>query len=400
MHVFLITQYYPPEIGASASRWGDYTDIMLNQGHKVTVLCEMPNYPYGKIFPGYKNVWKKKEVISENFTIIRSAVIANDRSTSLKKLLHYISFAFIATINAFKVKKYDLLIISSPPLFVGLVGLVLNKFKKKEYWLDIRDLWPESVASLLNGKKSFYYKIGKKIESLIYNNAKGIIIPVPGFIKYFNDHPKTKEKLKIELKNGISSKLFKRINETSIPIEKNFIVLYSGNFGLAQGLSSVINSAEILKDYPINFVMIGAGVEKNNLVKLVNKKKLDKVTFYEPVDRYELITFIKKASVCLVPLKNDELFKSALPSKMFEYMACSRPVICNEGEAGDIIYNSNAGKVISPEQPSLIAEAIMYYYNNTTKIETHGKNGYSYIKKNMIKEELMEKMFKEIQNYF
>ena len=99
MHVFLITQYYPPEIGASASRWGDYTDIMLNQGHKVTVLCEMPNYPYGKIFPGYKNVWKKKEVISENFTIIRSAVIANDRSTSLKKLLHYISFAFIIGIS-------------------------------------------------------------------------------------------------------------------------------------------------------------------------------------------------------------------------------------------------------------------------------------------------------------
>jgi len=398
MNIFLITQYFPPEIGASASRWGDYTDIMLSQGHKVTVLCEMPNYPYGKMFPGYNNKWIAREVVSENYTIIRSATIANDRSTSIKKLLHYIYFAFSATINAFKVKNYDLLIISSPPLFVGLVGVLMHKFKKKEYWLDVRDLWPESIASLVSGKKSYYYRIGKKIESLVYENAKGIIMPVPGFKKYFNKHPESKEKPKIELKNGISNKLFKEIDRSNISIEKRFIVIYSGNFGLAQGLNSIINSAEILKDYPIDFVMIGAGVKKDELIHLVNKKELDNISFYDPVERNELIKWIKKASVCLVPLKKDKLFKHALPSKMFEYMACSRPVICNDGEAGDLIKNSQSGRVISPEQPILISEAILYYYNNREKIKSHGLNGYAFIKKNMIKENLLRKLLIEIEN--
>ena len=223
-------------------------------------------------------------------------------------------------------------------------------------------------------------------------------MPVPGFKKYFNKHPESKEKPKIELKNGISNKLFKEIDRSNISIEKRFIVIYSGNFGLAQGLNSIINSAEILKDYPIDFVMIGAGVKKDELIHLVNKKELDNISFYDPVERNELIKWIKKASVCLVPLKKDKLFKHALPSKMFEYMACSRPVICNDGEAGDLIKNSQSGRVISPEQPILISEAILYYYNNREKIKSHGLNGYAFIKKNMIKENLLRKLLIEIEN--
>ena len=145
MHVFLITQYFPPEVGASSVRWGDYCEILLSQGHKVTVLCETPNYPIGKIYRGYKRKFISEEIVSKNFRILRSAVIINDRSTTLKKLFQYISFMFTATINSTKVKNYDLIIISSPPLFVGLVGIFLKKFKNQKYWLDVRDLWPEST---------------------------------------------------------------------------------------------------------------------------------------------------------------------------------------------------------------------------------------------------------------
>ena len=131
MHIFLVTQYFPPEVGAAPSRWGDYVQIMLSRGHKVTVLCEIPNYPYGKFFSGYKFRWIKKETISKNFIIYRSAVFANDRSTSVKKLLHYLSFAFSSIINSFRVKKFDLLIISSPPIFIGFVGIIQKKNYEK-----------------------------------------------------------------------------------------------------------------------------------------------------------------------------------------------------------------------------------------------------------------------------
>ena len=297
MHIFLVTQYFPPEVGAAPSRWGDYVQIMLSRGHKVTVLCEIPNYPYGKFFSGYKFRWIKKETISKNFIIYRSAVFANDRSTSVKKLLHYLSFAFSSIINSFRVKKFDLLIISSPPIFIGFVGIIQKKIMKKDYWLDVRDLWPESIAALISTKKSFFYKIGKKIESSLYHNAKGLITPVPGFEKYFNINQYSKEKPKLILQNGISLDFLNKIkNSPKLNIEK-FTVFFSGNFGLAQGLKSIINAAEILKDFPIKFILIGDGVKKNQIIKLVNRKKINNIFFYDPVSRDELINWIKKASL-------------------------------------------------------------------------------------------------------
>lgn len=396
MHVFLITQYFPPEIGAAASRWGDYTQIMLKQGHSVTVLCETPNYPTGKVFKGYQKKFFFEEKLSRKFKIIRSGVIVNDRSTSIKKLLHYISFAISAIINTRLVKKYDIIIISSPPLFVGIIGLFLKKIKNQNFWIDIRDLWPESIASLVSGKRSMFYYFGKKLESSLYKNAEGIIMPVPGFRKYFDNHKMLKNKLKVELKNGISNSLFAEIKQNKTQIDKNFTVIYSGNFGLAQGLESLINSAEILKDYPINFIMIGDGVTKKEIVGLAKGKKLKNISFSKPVKRKKLISIIKKSSLCLVPLKKDKLFETALPSKMFEYMACSRPVICNEGDAGKIINNINAGRAIKPEDPDLISSAILYYFNNKKKVHEHGENGYNYVKSSMIKEKLLNNAFSKI----
>ena len=398
MHVFIITQYFPPEVGASASRWGDYTDIMLSKGHKVTVLCEMPNYPHGKIFSGYKNSWQKKEVISENFTIIRSAVIANDRSTSLKKLLHYISFAFVAIINAFKVKSYDLLIISSPPLFVGLVGLVLNKFKKKDYWLDVRDLWPESVASLLNGKKSFYYKIGKKIESLIYTNAKGFIFPIPSFEKYLSNYPQNINKPMISLINGVSDKFINKANSIKINEENIFTVLYSGNLGYAQDLRTIIDSANDLRDHKIIFKFIGNGVCKNKLESYAINN--NKIFFQDSIDRDKLIVEIRNASVCLVPLINSPLFNRALPSKMFEYMACSKPIIVGiKGDAKSLVELSKSGITIEPENSSMLSSAILNYFNNPAKAKKDGTNGRKYIEANLIKKDLISSFIKKINTY-
>ena len=179
MHVFIITQYFPPEIGASATRWGDYTEILIKQNHRVTILCESPHYPNSSYFSGYKNLWCSIEKKSKNLTIIRSKAFASDRKTFYKKLMHYFVFMISSTINSRKVKNYDLLIISSPPLFTGVIGLFIKKFYRSDFWLDIRDLWPESALELGQIKKGILYKLGKKLESKIYQSAKGFIFPVP-----------------------------------------------------------------------------------------------------------------------------------------------------------------------------------------------------------------------------
>ena len=184
MHVFIITQYFPPEVGAAASRWGDFSKILVNSEHKVTVLCEAPHYPLSNYYKGYKNSFSKIEKHNENLIVIRSLAYASNRKTFYKKIFHYFVFAIGAIFNVRKIKNYDLLIISSPPLFTGLVGIFIRFIYKKRFWLDLRDLWPDSALELGQIKKGFLYSIGKKLEKKIYESAEGFIFPVPGFKRY------------------------------------------------------------------------------------------------------------------------------------------------------------------------------------------------------------------------
>ena len=401
MHVFIITQYFPPEIGASASRWGDYSDILINKNHKVTILCEAPHYPNDSYFSGYKNSWIKVEKKSPNLTIIRSKAYASDRKTTLKKLTHYFVFMFSAIINSRKVKNYDLLIVSSPPLFTGVIGLFGKFFFKVDYWLDIRDLWPDSALELKQIQKGLLYKFGKKLESQIYNLAKGFIFPVPGFRNYLkNFSDRISEKPMIELLNGVSEDFIKRSQSIHISSDRKFTVLYSGNMGLAQDLKTIVQAADLLKEYDIHFRFIGNGVCKLEVESLA-KPLGNKIHFHNSMMRKELIKWIKKSSVCLVPLKNMKLFDRALPSKMFEYMACERPIIAGvRGEAVQMLNTSESGLAIQPENATKLSEAILTYYNDRERCKIDGQKGLTYITKNLSKEVLISNMLDNITDKY
>ena len=391
MHVFLITQYFPPEIGAAATRWGDYTNILVKQGHRVTVLCEMPNYPIGRYFPGYKRQWVKREYISPNLTVIRSFTWATDRRSIIKKLGYYLIFMLSGLINALKIKNYDILIISSPPLFAGVIGAIIAKIKSIHFLLDIRDLWPESVKSLGEVKSRVLINLGRKLESFIYKTTTGYILAVPGFKKYFTEnHPSQLKKPMVELINGVSDKFIELAQLNDRIPDKKFTVLYSGNIGQAQGLETVIQAANILQKYPINFLFVGNGVKLQSLEEKSKQMELDNISFMPPQRKEDLIQIIKKASVCLVPLKNEPLFRHAIPSKLFEYMACGRPVIVSiKGEIEKIIKRANSGLIATPEDADSIAKQILYYYNNRDEIDDHGQNGVIFVTENVRKETLL-----------
>ena len=398
MHVFIITQYFPPEIGASASRWGDYAEILIKQNHKVTILCESPHYPNSSYFSGFKNQWCQIEKRSNNLTIVRSKAYASDRKTFIKKIIHYLIFMLSAIINSQKIKNYDLLIISSPPLFTGVIGLFLKFFYKNNFWLDIRDLWPDSALELNQLKKGFLYKIGKKLEKLIYNSAEGFIFPVPGFKSYLSNFSnQISKKPMIELLNGVSEDFIKKSQKINITSNQKFTVLYSGNMGLAQDLKTIVKAAGLLSEYDIYFQFIGEGVCRSE-VEMLAKPFRKKIDFYNSLNRKELINFIKRSSVCLVPLKNKKLFDLALPSKMFEYMACSKPIIAGvRGEAKKIVNNSNAGITVEPEDPAMLSKAILTYYNDDEKCKIDGYNGMNYVTKKLSKEVLISNVINQVK---
>tara|TARA_Y100000741_G_C18238443_1_gene552643 strand:+ start:407 stop:1606 length:1200 start_codon:yes stop_codon:yes gene_type:complete len=398
MKILIITQYYPPEIGALSSRWGDYTDELLNLGHEVTILCQTPSYPKGFYYDGYKFSWVIKEKISSKLTIIRSASIANKRKTYLQKALHYFVFMFSGIINSLKIKNHDLVIVSSPPLFTAIIGIFLKKIKSVNYWLDLRDIWPESAVAIGLLKKNIFYSIGKKIELSVYNNAYGFIFPVPSFKSYLSSFPSLKEKPMLELVNGVSRELIEKANAVKQNKKNNFTVLYSGNLGYAQDLFTVIDAANQLKNHSLYFKIIGDGVYVQKLKDYA--KNNNKITIIPSMSRDNLIKEIKNASICLVPLINSALFNKALPSKMFEYMACSKPVIVGiSGDAKHLVESTMSGKVVAPEDKDELSKAILYYYNNPKMVKSDGKNGKNYVLNNLVKKNLIVECLKKIRNY-
>ena len=396
MRVLLIAQYFPPEIGAAASRWGDYVDILVQRGHKVTVLCGMPNYPQGKRFDGYNNLWVKREKKSSNLRIIRSAVWANDRKSTFKMLGNYLSFAFSGVMNAIKIRNVDLIVLSSPPLFVGIIGMILSSIRKYKMLLDVRDIWPESVVVLGGMKSKWLIKLGRLLESKVYRSASGYIFPVPGFQKYFKSHhPLQMKKPMFNLMNGVHEDFLVKTKETQLASQKDFTVLYSGNMGMAQGLEVVLEAASQLKDYPIQFKLIGDGVCKTSLIQMAKSMGLSNMTFLDSISREALISEMHNASVCLVPLKNNPLFRNAIPSKIFEIMACKKPVILGvEGEAAGIIQQYNCGTVVSPENPLELKNIILKYYESKDLIIFHGNNGVRAVTEHLRKDVLLSTFLK------
>ena len=202
-----------------------------------------------------------------------------------------------------------------------------------------------------------------------------------------------------DLMNGVSNKFINTSKSLKISNNK-FTVLYSGNMGLAQDLTTIIKAANILKNYNIHFRFIGEGVCRTQLEQLARPLNI-KIDFYKSLPRNELVKHILEASVCLVPLKNKKIFNTALPSKMFEYMACGRPVIVSvRGDAEKIINESKAGISISPENPKLLSKAILEYFHNHEKIDQHGTNGFNYITKNLKKEVLISNLMRNIEGSF
>ena len=370
---------------------------MVKLGHKVTVLCQTPSYPIGSYYNGFTLSWLSREKISPNLTILRSANFANKRISLFQKLSHYFVFMFSAMINSLKIKKPDLVIVSSPPLFVGLVGMFYKKIKSSEFWLDLRDLWPESAQAIGQMKKGFFYKIGKKIELAIYESAKGFIVPVPSFDNYLKKIPKNKNKPVLSLVNGVSKDYLDIVKCFNAKKNSSFTILYSGNIGYAQDLFTLIDVANELSDFKIKFKIIGDGANKDSVINYA--RKCSNISIQSSMPRYDLVSEIMSSSICIVPLINSPLFDKSLPSKIFEYMACGKPIIASiDGDVKNLLNVSSAGIFVEPENSLKLTEAIIYYYNHPEKRIQDGKNGKLYVEKNLIKENLIKTMFNIMQD--
>jgi len=384
MRFLFLTQFYPPEVGATQNRVSDLAERLARAGHDVTVLTSMPNYPQGKIFEGYRGRFAMEED-SGGVRILRVWTYATNSLGLGARLFSYLSYTVAAAIMALaKGGQHDVLYVESPPLFLGITGIVVSRWRKSKLLFNVTDLWPASAVALGILRNPTAIRVATSLERFIYNRADIITGQTEGIVEGVKERaPDVPVSL---VMNGVSPEAFatpsaareQRRNEFGFG--DCFVVGYAGRHGIAQGLETVLHAAEIMSDQrDIQFAFFGDGPEKNKLLKLGQLSGLRNVHFFPPKPASEMRAILACFDAAVVPLKKLDLFHGALPSKLFECMAAGIPVIVSiEGEAKRLVEKANGGITIAPEDPQAMANAILSLKNNPELRRTLGQNGREY----------------------
>lgn len=365
MRLLFLTDNFPPEVNAPASRTFEHCREWVLQGIEVTVITCAPNFPQGKIYEGYKNRLYQKESI-EGITVIRvwSYITANEGF--IKRILDYVSFAMMATLAAL-FQKFDLIIATSPQFFTAVAGCTVSFFKRKPWIMEVRDLWPESIRAVGAMKTGRVYKFLEKLELYLYKKARQIVVVTDSFRENLVQRGVSPQKITV-IKNGVLLDQYQPTEKDhtlirSLDLENKFIVTYLGTHGMAHALDFIIRSAQKLPSN-VQVLFIGDGAEKSNLLILKQQLKADNIHMLPSVPKSAIGNYISMSDVALVNLRKSDTFKSVIPSKIFENAAMMKPVLLGvEGESKAIIEKYNAGVCFEPENPVALSEALEIIMN-------------------------------------
>ena len=365
MRILFLTDNFPPETNAPATRTYEHCLKWISMGYKVTVITCFPNFPKGKVFEGYSNKLYQKENI-DGIRVIRVWSYITTNNGFVKRIIDYVSYALTSFLFGLFVKT-DLIIATSPQFFTAISGKMLSVFKQRPWVMEVRDLWPDSIVAVGSmNKSSKPFKILKKIEHHLYLSASKIVVVTDSFKKYvIKDHQITPEKVGV-FKNGVLISNFKKPKpndvmtlKESLGLKNKIVISYLGTHGLAHGLKFILESISKISNPDLHFLFIGDGAEKQNLIKYSKTLHSKNFTFLESVTKSEIPLYIDISDYSLVYLKKSDEFKNVIPSKIFENIAMYKPILLGvEGESEKLIDDYEVGVCFEPENKESFFNAI------------------------------------------
>jgi glycosyltransferase involved in cell wall biosynthesis len=403
MKLLILTQYFPPEVGAPQNRLFELAVRLRKKGMDVTVLTAMPNYPQMEVHKEFKGKFYSYEEAND-LKIHRSWIYVSKSKGIFKRLLNYFSFVFSSFwIGSFKLKKYDFILCESPPLFLGITAYLLKKMKGAKLIFNVSDLWPESAEKLGLVTNKFFLNSATKLEEFLYRKSELISGQTQGICK--NISARFPDKKVYWLPNGVDLNYYNSETvQSNWRKENNFaendiLLLYAGIIGHAQGLEVIIKAADKLRSYPdIKFLILGSGPEKDKLIRLKNELRTENVFFLDAVTKKEMPSIVAASDIALIPLKRLDLFKGAIPSKIFENLAMRKTLLLGvEGEAKELfIDEGNCGLAFIPEDDNDLASKIVSLYNNKEQLKVFGQNGFDYVQKNFTRDKIAQQFWEFI----
>jgi glycosyltransferase involved in cell wall biosynthesis len=371
MHILFLTDNFPPEGNAPATRTYEHAREWVKNGHKVTIITCAPNFPEGKVFDGYSNSWYSKTNI-DGIEVRRVKTYITANEGFIKRILDFVSFMFSGFFAGLFVKKPDVIVGTSPQFFTAVGAWALSAVRFKPFIFELRDIWPASITAVGAMKDSFAIRMLEKLEMFLYKRADSIISVTNAFKRELIARGVDGEKIDVVL-NGVDLTKYQPVNQkdnelsNKYNLQGKFVAGYVGTHGMAHGLETIVDVAEQLKEYDdIRILFAGGGAARKKVVDLVAQKKLSNVVL---IDRQPKEIMPKVWSLCdvsLVPLVNNDLFRTVIPSKIFECMGMGIPSIMSvpEGEATQIIRETGSGLVVESESSSEIKEAIIKLYTD------------------------------------
>ena len=361
MRILFLTDNFPPESNAPASRTYEHCIEWLNKGAEVTVITCTPNYPQGKVFPGYKNKWKQEEMM-DGIRVIRVWSYISPNRGLFRRTLDYASFCITAFLASLFVKT-DVIIATTPQLFTAVAGYFASLFKRRPWIMEVRDLWPESIKAVEAMNESRVLKILDRLVLFLYRKADRIVVVTDSFKKRISACGVALEKIDI-IKNGVHLHKFKYTGKDKTLIETHrlqdkFIITYIGTHGMAHKLDFILDCAKEVKNSQIHFLFVGAGAMKGRLVEQAKRLQLKNVSLLDPVPKSEVASYISISDVALINLRKKDTFTKVIPSKIFENAAMLKPILLGvAGEAQQIIEDYKAGLCFEPENKSEFLEKL------------------------------------------
>ncbi|MEW6348560.1 MAG: glycosyltransferase family 4 protein [Thermodesulfobacteriota bacterium] len=381
MRIAVYSHYFTPEISPAAARIHDMGIEWLREGHAVDVVTCFPNHPQGRVYPGYRRSWYRRENLS-GVNVHRHFTYMTRNQGILKRTLGHLSYFASAAMGASKrADSPDVVMGTSPPLFAATAAAWTGRMRGVPFVMEVRDLWPAILVDLGVARNPALIRLLNLWETALYKEATRIVTVTDSFRRMLTERGIPESKV-TTISNGADADFWRPVAtrdsiRAEMALDKSFVVLYAGTHGISQGLAAILETARLLQDRPeIRFVFVGDGAEKPMLIEKARMLSLANVEFHPPVDRHTMREYYTLSDLCLAPLRAVPLFRAFVPSKIFEIMSMERPVLgLLQGEAAEILRDAQAGVVVPPEDASRAAEAILELSRNPQRCTDMGRRG-------------------------